>query len=193
MSILIHLPPVTSLSKMTLEEAIDKRHSKRQFKPDALTMEEMSRLLWAAQGMNAAGTRTVPSAGALYPLEIYTVTAEGVYRYGPKGHELQQIKKNCDDRNYLAAGCVGQMWMANAPLIIVIAADPDKTLAKYGERGHRYVCMEAGNVSQNISLQATALGMGTTIVGAFDDVYVHKLLGLMTGMFPLLIMPVGKV
>lgn len=192
MSILIHLPPVTPLSKMTLEEAIDKRHSKRQFKPDALTMEEMSRLLWAAQGMNAAGTRTVPSAGALYPLEIYLVTKDGVYRYGPKGHELQQIKDH-DIRNYLAAACVGQMWMANAPMIIVIAAEPDKTLGKYGDRGHRYVCMEAGNVSQNISLQATALGLGTTIIGAFKDSDVHTLLGLLTGVYPLLLMPVGKV
>lgn len=173
------------------------RRSVRDFLETPLLLAEASQLLWAAQGRSGrAGYRTVPSAGALYPLEVFLAAgkveglAPGVYRYGVEGHELLPAGAG-DRRNDLCAAALGQGVVRRAPAALVIAAVFQRTTKKYGERGVRYVCMEAGNASQNVSLEAVSLGLGTVIVGAFRDGEAKMALGLELEE-PLLILPVGR-
>ena len=188
----IKLPAPRKKGDISLEEAILKRRSKREFKPASLSKEQISQLLWAAQGITApAGLlRTVPSAGALYPLEIYIVYSEGVYHYCPDGHILERVLPE-DVRSALCEAALGQELIAAAPLDIVITAVYERTTGKYEQRGIRYVDMEAGHCAQNIQLQAVALGLGSVPVGAFSDESVSKVLSLPAGCKPLYIIPVG--
>jgi len=194
----ITLPPPRTESGTSLEAAILKRRSVRTYREEPLTLAEIAQLLWAAQGVTGAGgLRTAPSAGALYPLEILVVTGNvtelvpGVYRYRPVGHTLTRIREG-DVRKDLAGAALGQAVVRDAPVVIVIAGIPERTTGKYGERGVRYVHMEAGHSAQNVCLQATSLGLGTVTVGAFDDREVHEVLGLDPGEEPLYLIPVGR-
>ena len=175
------------------------RHSEREFSPECLTLEHVSQLLWAAQGVTRGGkSRTAPSAGAHYPLELYVVAGDvagldaGIFHLRPRHHDLVQ-KRGGDHRAELADAALQQAWIVGAPLIVVIAGVFSRTTAEYGDRGVHYVLMEVGSVYQNIHLQATALGLGTTVVGAFDDERVARLLGLPDDHKPLAMMPVGHV
>ena len=170
----------------------------RDFRADSLTITAVGRLLWAAQGVtHPEGLRTAPSAGALYPLEIYLAAGAveqleaGLYRYLPGKHALEKIK-NADLRKDLCNASLQQSWIAKAPAVVVITAVYQRVTKKYGERGVRYAQIEAGAAAQNIYLEATALGLGTTYVGAFDDDRVGDLLQVPAGEFPLAVMPVGK-
>ena len=144
------------------------------------------------------GFRASPSAGATYPLEIYVVVgnngvkglAPGVYRYQPHSHSLVLVKKG-DVREELYSACLNQEWIRDAPVVLVIAADYERTTRVYGERGIRYVHMEVGHVGQNIYLEATALGLGTVAVGAFYDDEVRVIIGAPENHHPLYVMPVG--
>ena len=191
------LPQPVYDGKVSLERALLERRSVRDFEETPLTPAEVSQLLWSAQGLSGRGRyRTVPSAGALYPLEIFLVSgkvegiAPGVYRYDVGGHELLQTGAG-DRRSDLCAAALGQGAIRQAPAALVIAAVFRRTTKKYGERGIRYVTMESGNASQNISLEAVSLGLGTVIIGAFRDGEVKKALGLELEE-PLLILPVGR-
>ncbi len=191
------LPPPRPASPVSVEEALASRRSVRHFADAPLTLADAAQLVWAAQGItHAEGLRTAPSAGALYPLEIYLVAGTvaaapaGVYRYLPAHHRLERTVAG-DRRRALAAAAFHQNWIAEAPAMIVIAAVVRRTRLKYGERGERYVPIEAGHAAQNVGLQAVALGLGATIVGAFADAEVKRLLGL-TEEEPLLLVPVGK-
>lgn len=191
------LPPPRPASAVSVEEALASRRSDRHFADAPLTLADAAQLLWAAQGITRAeGLRTVPSAGALYPLEIYLVVGTvatvpaGVYRYLPEHHRLVPAVSG-DLRRELASAAFHQNWIAEAPAILAIAAVIRRTRLKYGERGERYVHIEAGHAAQNVCLQAVALGLGTTIIGAFADAEVKRLLGL-TEEEPLLLVPVGK-
>lgn len=191
------LPPPRPASAVSVEEALASRRSVRHFADAPLTLADAAHLVWAAQGItHAEGLRTAPSAGALYPLEIYLVAGAvaavpaGVYRYLPAHHRLFHAVSG-DLRRALAAAAFHQSWIAEAPAILVIAAVVRRTRLKYGEQGERYVPIEAGHAAQNVCLQAVALGLGTTIVGAFADAEVKRLLGL-TEEEPLLLVPVGK-
>ncbi len=191
------LPPPRPASPVSVEEALASRRSVRHFADAPLTLADAAQLVWAAQGItHAEGLRTAPSAGALYPLEIYLVAGTvaaapaGVYRYLPAHHRLERTVAG-DLRRALAAAAFHQNWIAEAPAMIVIAAVVRRTRLKYGERGERYVPIEAGHAAQNVCLQAVALGLGATIVGAFADAEVKRLLGL-TEEEPLLLVPVGK-
>ncbi|MCU0895755.1 MAG: SagB/ThcOx family dehydrogenase [Rhodospirillales bacterium] len=193
----ISLPPPRPASAVSVEEALASRRSVRHFADAPLTLADAAQLLWAAQGItHAEGLRTAPSAGALYPLEVYLVAGTvvtvpaGVYRYLPAPHRLERTVSG-DPRRALAAAAFHQSWIAEAPAIVVIAAVVRRTRLKYGERGERYVPIEAGHAAQNVGLQAVALGLGTTIVGAFSDAEVKRVLGL-TEEEPLLLVPVGK-
>ena len=194
----IQLPTPVSKGKMSLEEVIKKRRSKRSFEDKSLTLEQVSQVLWAAQGITEEGgfKRATPSAGALYPLEIYLVVRKvkgiesGVYQYHPTNHALNLILKG-DRQNSLAKACLAQMFIADAPLSIVITAEYERTTGKYGERGIRYVHMEAGHVGQNICLQAVALGLGTVPIGAFRDDEVLRVLNLPEERKPLYVFPIG--
>jgi SagB-type dehydrogenase family enzyme len=190
------LPPPKTEGGVFLETALQKRRSIRKFKPHAVTLTDVSQLLWAAQGITdpREGLRTAPSAGALYPLELYLVAgdidglARGVYHYRPQAHDLAKTEDG-DRRQALAKITFGQSWLQDAPAVLVFTAVVDRTTGKYGERGIRYVYMEAGHAAQNVYLQAVSLGLGTVVLGAFQDADVRKVLSLEED--PLYLMPFG--
>jgi SagB-type dehydrogenase family enzyme len=195
----ISLPEPRLKGEMTLEEAILERRSTRDFRDSPLTMAEVSQILWAAQGItDDTGLRAAPSAGALYPLDVYLVVGEqgveglgeGVYHYLPQRHSLE-LSLQGDVRQTLARFSVDQTFIAEAPLSLVITAEYERTTWKYGERGVRYVHMEAGHVGQNVYLQAEALGLGTVTVGAFQDEKIAQALNLPPSYRPLYVMPIG--
>jgi SagB-type dehydrogenase family enzyme len=155
-------------------------------------------LLWAGNGLLTDGRRTVPSAGAAYPLRLLLVCgdvdgiAAGVYRYEPQDSSLAPVAGG-DRRQELCESCLLQPWVREAPASIVIAADPAATIERYGERGNRYVYLEAGHSSQNIYLECAGLGLGTVAVGAFDDSLVAAVTGLLEAEIPIYVMPVGRI
>lgn len=194
----IELPEPRLKSSVSLEETLFQRRSFREYADAALTLEEVSQLLWAAQGITVEwGGRTVPSAGALYPPEVYLVVGNvenltpGVYKYKPGAHELAKVKDE-DVREELAEAALGQTWVKEGAIDIVIAAVYDRTTRKYGDRGVRYVHMEAGHAAQNIYLQATALNLGMVTIGAFYDDQVKKIMSMPENEDPLYVIPVGK-
>ena len=194
----ISLPRVEHDGATSVEKALHARRSVREFSRAALTLDELSQLLWAAQGItHRDGLRTAPSAGALYPLEIYVVVgrvgelSEGVYRYLPRGHDLIGLADG-DRRKSLARAAVGQSWVRRAPVVIVVTAVYERSMAKYGRRGIRYSHIEVGHAAQNVYLQAETLGLGTVIVGAFDDEEVQSVLELPDDHEPLALMPVER-
>jgi len=190
------LPEPKLESQTSVEQALLKRRSAREYKEDSLSLEQISQLLWAAQGITAEwGGRTSPSAGALYPLEIYLVAGKvkglkpGLYHYEPEKHSIIQ-KKDGDLREELTKASLHQEEILNAPVSIVITAIYARTMKKYEQRGIRYVHMEVGSAGENIYLQAESLGLGTVFIGAFEDDEVKKVLGIEEE--PLGIMPIGK-
>ncbi len=195
----VQLPPPDLKGGLSVEEALLERRSVRSYKDEPLELKWVSQLLWAAQGitLEARGFRTAPSAGATYPLEIYLAAGEvndlqsGLYRYVAAGHSLVKINGN-DVRRSLAEAALGQNQVRDAPAVIIVAADYDRTAQRYGERARRYVHMEVGHASQNICLQAITYNLGTVIVGAFYDDQVKLVLGLPGNEDPLIIIPVGK-
>jgi SagB-type dehydrogenase family enzyme len=195
----IALPDPRLKGEMSLEEAILQRRSRRDFRDLPLTLGEISQVLWAAQGItDETGLRAAPSAGALYPLDLYLVVGkegveglgEGVYHYLPQGHSLELTLEG-DVRQALARLSLQQMSIAEAPLSLLITAEYERTTGKYGDRGVRYVHMEAGHAGQNVYLQAEALGLGTVTIGAFQDEEISEALNLPLGYSPLYVMPIG--
>jgi SagB-type dehydrogenase family enzyme len=142
-------------------------------------MAELGQLLWAAQGITSdRGLRTAPSAGALYPLELYAAVPEGVFRYEPHEHQLVSISSQ-DLREGLKNAALGQEPVGQAPAVFILTAVYQRTAVKYGtERGPRYVHLEAGHAAQNLLLEAVALGLGAVPIGAFDEKAVQGVLGL---------------
>jgi len=194
----IQLPEPRYESETSVEEALSQRRSIRAYSGDNLTLEEVSQLLWAAQGITAPwGGRTAPSAGALYPLELYVVVGDvegidqGVYRYIPQGHELVKVRDG-DLRAELADAALGQSSVRDAAIDLVFTAVYERTTVKYKERGVRYVQMEAGHAAQNVYLQAVSLDLGTVTIGAFGDTEVKQIMHLEEQEDPLYIMPVGR-
>lgn len=194
----INLPEPQYDSDVSIEQSFLNRRSIRSYTGEPLTLREVSQLLWAAQGItDPRGFRTAPSAGALYPLEVYLVAGDvedltsGVYRYEPDGHQLVKIIDG-DKRAELADAALAQPCVKEGAISIVFAAVYERTTVKYGERGIRYVHMEAGHAGQNLCLQATAMGLGVVTVGAFHDEQVSKLLNLPQDEKPLYIIPVGR-
>jgi SagB-type dehydrogenase family enzyme len=195
-SLVIKLPLPDTVGSITVEQALWHRRSVRVFSDQSLTVKQVGQLLWAAQGLNRGSTRrTAPSAGATYPMELYVVASRveglkpGLYHYRFDGHALER-KRAGDIREDLAAAALNQRSIAAAPVVLVLAADYGRTAKRYGERTSRYVHMEAGHVGENVHLQCEALGLGTVMIGAFDDGRVKKLLGIQEE--PLYIVPVGK-
>ncbi|HJW82140.1 MAG TPA: SagB/ThcOx family dehydrogenase [Acidiferrobacterales bacterium] len=189
--------PAVSLSG-PLSQLLVRRFSQRDYSAAPLTLAELAALLWAAQGMTQHdGQRTAPSAGALYPLELYCVVGDisglepGVYHYRPALHALAQHQSG-DRRVELADAALDQDWIAVAPLVLVLAAVFNRTTRKYGERGVRYVHIEVGHAAQNVCLMAASLGLGSVTVGAFEDAAVQALLQLPESEAPLYLLPVGR-
>ncbi|MBN1268334.1 MAG: SagB/ThcOx family dehydrogenase [Kiritimatiellae bacterium] len=185
-----------------LNEVILERRSIRSYTADPLTLEELGMLLWSAQGITGGawfgGMRAAPSAGATYPLETYAVVGSvsglepGVYRYVPQEHALVRTAEG-DRRERVADAALHQTFVGEAAAIVALSADFDRTTRRYGGRGRMYVHMEAGHAAQNVYLEATALGLGTCAVGAFDDRKLRDALGLSRNEDPLYLLPVGRV
>lgn len=196
----LKLPKPKTKGIISVEESLKRRRSVRDYDINlSLSLEEVSQLLWAAQGITEPfmGKRTAPSAGATYPMEIYLVVRkveglkEGVYRYFPDDHSLFFVKMG-DFSNDLQKACWGQYWVGDGAINIVVTAVFERTTSRYGKRGEVYVHMEAGHVGQNIYLQAEALNLGTVVVGAFTDERVKEVLSLPENHSPLYVIPVGK-
>ncbi len=192
----IKLPSPDFKGKMSVEEALKSRRSVRSYRQVPLTLKELSQILWATDGKTAEwGGRTAPSAGATYPLEIYVVVGNveglkpGLYHYEIDSHSLTMVKEG-DLRVELSKAALNQLSIRIAPITIIISGIFERTTKRYGKRGERYVYMEVGHCGQNIHLQAESLGLGTVMIGAFEDDKVKNVLGIKENVFYLC--PVGK-
>jgi SagB-type dehydrogenase family enzyme len=195
---IVRLPPPRFEGPLSIEQALLARRSQRTFSRDPLTVDDLTQLLWATQGITRPpGFRTAPSAGALYPLELYTVVGQvvglpaGFYRYHGREHALERRQAR-DLRAELCAAALQQRPVERAPLTVLLTAVYDRTTAKYGSRGVRYVDMEAGHAAQNLCLQAVALDLKSVVIGAFHDGEVKRIAMLPPEEDPLYLVPVGK-
>jgi SagB-type dehydrogenase family enzyme len=194
----IRLPQPRFSGPTSLEDALLARRSIRHIARDPLTVDELTQLLWAAQGVtHAQGFRTAPSAGALFPLELHVAAGcvtglrAGLYRYRPLEHALVASAQQ-DLRAELCRAALSQRPVERAPVVFLLTAVYGRATQKYGERGVRYADMEAGHAAQNLILQAAALELRAVVVGAFEDDAVRRVALLPPGEEPLYLVPVGR-
>ncbi len=195
---IVQLPTPRFDSETPVEKTLLSRRSVREYRDEPLTLAEIGQLLWAAQGVTApGGLRTAPSAGALYPLELYIVAgnvnalAPGIYRYRPQTHTLTLMLTG-DRRDELSAAALHQSTIRKAPASLVFSAIFARTTGKYAERGIRYVYMDLGHAAENVYLQAVSLHLGTVVIGAFADDSIKRIMSMPPEEEPLSIMPVGR-
>jgi SagB-type dehydrogenase family enzyme len=162
------------------------RRSRRDYTGQELGAEELGALLWAAQGLTATarghGLRAAPSAGGLYPLDLYAALPggrcqPGIYRYEPEGH-LLRLRLQGPALAPLASAALDQEFVARSAVTLVMTAHPERSVWRYEERAWRYFYLDAGGIGENILLAAEALGLGACAVGAFYDSAVNGFLGL---------------
>jgi SagB-type dehydrogenase family enzyme len=194
---IIRLPAPVHTQVLSLETVLHARRSSRSFAPNLLPLSALANILWAGYGITSIdGRRTIPSAGGLYPLYLHAACANvsnvpaGIYRYQPNGHRLVRTAggNRLVDIGWAA---MGQDWMSSAAAIVVVAADPSITTAKYGDRGLQFVAFEAGAAAQNICLQAAALSLGVAVVGAFDDDQIASIYEVTGQQQPIALLPLG--
>jgi len=209
---LIPLPEPELKGNVSVESALQSRRSIRQYKDTSISIKMLGQILWAAQGITEkhpsppgfwggrdwpGGLRTAPSAGALYPLDIYIAAGNiedlppGIYHYLPGKHALEQ-KAEGDHRRALSRAALGQSPVREGAAVLIISGVYARCAAKYGDRAPRYTHIETGHVGQNIYLQAESMGLGTVMVGAFKDKQVQSVLGLGKDKIPLALMPIGR-
>jgi SagB-type dehydrogenase family enzyme len=195
----IKLPEPKHSGRISIEEAIKSRRSVRDYKNESITLDDLSQLLWAAQGITGRSRgRAAPSAGATYPLELYAVVERvssidpGVYHYLPKEPAIECVMSGSYSLA-LSAAALNQPALRDAAVNLVFAVIYERTVARYGDRGVRYVHIDVGHASENVYLQCVSLGLGTVAVGAFDDVTVKEALKLKKEESPLYIIPVGRI
>jgi len=196
----IKLPLPQLKGNISVEEALSARRSRRVFTDLPLTIEQVSQLLWSAQGITEEihGLRAAPSAAKIYPLEIYIVIGndkvedlkEGVYHYIPSQHSLQLILDG-DHRSELSEACVDKNNIGNSPVILVITVELSRATNVFGEKGVYFACMEVGHVAENVYLQVEALGLGTSVYGGINSKLITEILNLPQEYTPLYVMPVG--
>jgi len=205
---IIQLPSPDLKSNISIEEVLNERRSVRHYEDSPLSVEDISQLLWAAYGVTKSyespaflrgGLKTAPSAGALYPLELYLIAwnndqlKNGIYKYISEVHSLKLVMSG-DKRDELSTAAWDQTWLKDAAGAIVYSAVFSRTSDKYGTRGEeRYVCMDLGHSAQNVYLQGVALGIGTCAIGAFNDNKLKELINMPEDETPLYIMPIGKM
>ncbi|KPK25391.1 MAG: hypothetical protein AMJ61_12145 [Desulfobacterales bacterium SG8_35_2] len=194
----ITLPKPDTEGTVPLESTLQKRRSVRYYKDSSISIKLISQLLWSAQGItNQQGFRTAPSAGALYPLELYITAINvdgletGIYKYSTADHTLMLTSQG-DYSQKLLKAALWQDAISQAPAVFVISGVEKKTTSKYGNRGVRYIYIEAGHAAQNLCLQAEALGLGSVTIGAFTDHEVARILQMQKGEAPIYIIPVGQ-
>jgi len=196
---LIILPAPELKSSFSVEEALQNRRSIRRFKDEQLDLKTVSQILWSAQGITLPerGYRTAPSAGAAFPLETYIAVNNieglqpGLYQFIPDSNTLGEVFVS-DIRNDLSNSAMRQTSVRDGAFVVVLAAVYERITGRYGERGIKYTHMEVGHVGQNIHLQAESLGLGTVVIGAFNDDQVQDLLRLPEDVVPLYLMPIGQ-
>ena len=181
------LPKPSSLSTDVLDVVIKNRRSIRNFSKKALTLEQLSYLLWASTGIqqkeHGFEFRTAPSAGALYPIETYIVInnvkniAKGVYHYNIKNHCLEEIKTG-DFRTDIAEAALNQQMCYHAAVVFVLAAIFNRSKCKYRERAYRYIYLDAGHIAENLALSATSLQLGSCQIAALFDDEVNELISI---------------
>jgi SagB-type dehydrogenase family enzyme len=177
--------------KIWLEEAIQRSRCVRAFRPDPLSVATVGQLLWAGQGgTRPDGKGAAPSAGALYALELYAVTAAEVMHYLPHAHRAE-TRATPDMRPELKALALGQTSVGAAPLVIAVGTEPGRLSQRYGARANVYTDIEAGHATQNILLQAAALGLRAVPVGAVDGPRAARALALPRGQTIVYLIPVG--
>jgi len=174
-----------------LSEVLAHRRSCREFSATPLSLEYISQLCWAAQGVtHPEGFRTSPSAGALYPLTLFVVDGQGVHEYLPSEHALVSSTTN-DLCSLLQRAAHDQQCVASAPACFVIAMSVERMAFRYGERSEQYCLLEAGHVAQNLLLQATALGLAGVPVGAFRESEIDRILRLPSALRTVYLVPIG--
>jgi SagB-type dehydrogenase family enzyme len=187
----IALPKPNVTGAVSLEEAIERRRSVRAFTPSPLPVGTIGQLLWAGQGVTSPdGKRAAPSAGALYALELYAVTATEVMHYLPQGHRAE-TRVTPDLRPQLKNLALGQTSVGAAPVVIVVAADPGRLSQRYGARANAYTDIEVGHAAQNMLLQAVVLGLAAVPVAALDGNQAARTLALPPGQTVVYLIPVG--
>ena len=198
----INLPQAEIESNMSVDQAIQNRRSVRSFSGTPLTLKDISQLLWAAQGITDSerNFRATPSAGHVFPMEVYLVAGNGsvkqlesgIYHYNPFNNTLEKIVEG-DQRYNLSQAAHQQKWVNDAPISLVITGNYQKMRDKYPDEdlSKRFVDMEAGHVGENIYLEAVSRGLGTVAIGSFYDDQMINLLKLPSAETPLYIYPVG--
>lgn len=194
----IVLPTVNRKGQLSVEEALGRRRSIREFSTRSITLHQVAQILWSVYGVSSeGGLRTTPSAGAIYPMEVYIQALRvealevGLYRYHSSQVDegLLFIVRRGDLSGDIVRAAWDQEWMKMASAIVILAGNMEKMATRYGRRAERYVYMEAGHAAQNLHLQAVALGMRSVPVAAFDDRSLQTLLN--THAQPLYILPFG--
>ena len=194
----VALPKPDVTGKVTLEQAIAQRRSVREYTPGALTLAEVSQLMWVAQGITSPdGKRATPSARAVYPLQVWLVANDvtglrpGIYRYEPKEHALALVTAG-EQRDSMAAAARGQAAIQHAAAVVAVIGDSTLAATKFRGNAERWLGMEAGFVVQDVYLECTALGLGTVMVGGFEESSVRRALGVPAAWEALALMPVGR-
>jgi nitroreductase len=214
----IKLPEPRTDGGMTVEKALQERRSIRSFGKDGLTLNEVSQLLWAAQGVtDDKGHRTAPSAMARYPLQVYLLAGNvtglpaGVYHYSPQGHNLTIMAEGNMDEYYNATAGF-EAWIKTAPAIFVITGNISSMNQMPGLRpGNRtsgsnrtsgnqmprqdpsqWVYIDAGAAAENLLLEVVSLDLASTYTAGFSVNKTEELLGLPSGEVPIGVLPVGR-
>ncbi|MBN2863375.1 MAG: SagB/ThcOx family dehydrogenase [Bacteroidales bacterium] len=207
----IKLPAPSFDSNTSVERALLTRRSERTFKQDAIKLKDLSQILWAAQGVTMkidtvpgwwtgrewlGGVRTAPSAGALFPIELYIAAGnvenldQGLYKYNALNHTIIKITDG-DKREEVRKAALGQSAVGNGPACIIIAANLGRTEYKYKSKATQYVYIESGAVCQNIYLQCNSLNIGTVMIGAISAEPMKVALSMPDSETPIGVMPIG--
>lgn len=189
---IIQLPEARVTGPISLEESLVKRRSVRRFRSEPLKHSQIGQLAWAGQGITERerGLRTAPSAGEIYPIDLYFAIPDGLFVYRSRDHSLEQVFDQ-DIRGGLAAAGGMQESLVGAACDIIVAGSVRKLTPRFREKARQYMLLEAGHIAQNIQLQVVSLGLGSVAVGGFDTRQVNRTCKLPRTLEPLYIIPVG--
>jgi SagB-type dehydrogenase family enzyme len=183
----IELTDFRPVEQVGLDEILKQRKSVREFRQEPISKDQLSYLLWASTGIQRVEQgyefRTVPSAGALYPIETYLIIndaadiEQGVYHYSVKAHCLEQLKQG-DLRREITGAALGQQMCVMASVVFIWSAVFERCKRKYGQRAYRYIYLDAGHIAENLTLAAVSLNLGSCEIGALYDERVNAILGI---------------
>lgn len=183
----VKLPEPETKGGPPIWDCLRKRRSVRDYKTQTVSLKELSQILWGSYGVTAKEwgyyLKTAPSAGALYPIEIYVASfnveglKKGIYHFNPKDMTLIGVFEG-DFSGEITSACLGQDFILDSAFTLVLTAIPSRTMGRYRERGVRYILMDLGCIIQNIYLSLTAMNMGGCIIGAFSDSAMNKIMNL---------------